>query len=94
MVCAGHQLWGRDPSAVFQPRWRRVDPRHQWKIEDTLKRLDLGDEWFVWRIWHWSKGATPPDQIRYEWSFLDILRALDTLDAFAEIEQIVNAPEK
>lgn len=59
-------------------------------MKDTLDRLDLGDEWFVWRIWHWNKGAVSPDAIRYEWSFLDILRALDTLDAFSEIEHIVS----
>lgn len=66
-------------------------------MRNVFERLDLGDEWWVYRIVVWSKGSVTPYALREEWTLIDVLRTLDMIDAMEEISFVqaeANRPRK
>ncbi|MEO1268457.1 MAG: hypothetical protein AAFX99_10175 [Myxococcota bacterium] len=51
----------------------------------------------MYRLITWSKGAITPYELREEWTLIDVLRTLDTIDAMDEISWVqtqANMPRK
>jgi hypothetical protein len=47
---------------------------------------EVDEEYPIWRVWKECNGSIPLDELRYKWTYPDLLKAMSVMDMYTSYD--------